>query len=42
MEEKLKVKIGPTEIPQSEFAKLLGMEIDDNQKWNTHFHGKKV
>ena len=28
-------------IQQSESAKLLGIEIDEDQNWNTHFHGKK-
>ena len=37
----IKIKIGNVEITQEKSAKLLGMTMDDNQSWVSHFYGKK-
>jgi hypothetical protein len=37
-EEETRVKVGGTEIPQSRTTKLLGMNIDRDLKWKTHFN----
>jgi hypothetical protein len=34
--ENVDVNVGKGQIAQSVTAKLLGMEIDDNQKWKPH------
>ncbi len=36
----LKVKVGECEITQVRTTKLLGMNIDDDQEWKSHFFGK--
>ena len=35
-----KIKVGNHEIPESKSAKLLGVVIDNDQKWKSHFCGK--
>ena len=32
------IKIGDCNVPRSDSTKLLGIEIDDQQNWNMHFH----
>ena len=36
-----KIKVGPAEIEQVSSAKLLGITMDEDQKWTSHFWGKK-
>jgi hypothetical protein len=38
--EPLKLKVGKCEIEQERKAKLLGIEIDDDQGWTSHVYGK--
>ncbi len=33
------VKIDQTEIKHSKVTKLLGMDVDSDQKWKTHYNG---
>ena len=40
-EELVKIRVGEIEIPQAKSARLLGMDLDDDQKWQSHFWGKK-
>ena len=35
-----KVQVGEVEITQERSAKLLGVTMDDSQKWNTQIYGK--
>ena len=35
--EKIKIKVGDTEIEQESTTKLLGMNIQDNLGWKEHF-----
>ena len=35
-----KIKVGDVLVTQEKSAKLLGMTVDDNQKWETQIHGK--
>ena len=35
-----KIKVGDVEISQERSAKLLGVTMDDSQKWNTQIYGK--
>ena len=37
----LKIMVGTSEITEVESAKLLGVMMDNDQKWNSHFWGKK-
>ena len=39
-ETKLKIKVGQSEVEQSKSSKLLGIVMDDDQKWKSHFKGK--
>ena len=39
--EVVKIRVGDTEIPQSKSARLLGIDLDEDQKWKSHFWGKK-
>ena len=34
-----KIRIGNDSVERSETTKLLGMSIDEDQKWSTHFSG---
>ena len=36
-----KIKVGETEVKEVNSAKLLGMMLDNDQKWTSHFWGKK-
>ena len=36
-----KIKVGDSEIEEAKSAKLLGMTMDNVQKWTSHFWGKK-
>ena len=36
----VELHIGTAKIIQENSAKLLGMTLDDNQTWTTHFYGK--
>ena len=38
-EEWKKIRIGNDSVERSETTKLLGMSIDEDQKWSTHFSG---
>ena len=40
-EEKKKIKVGEAMIEQEDHTKLLGMEIQETQKWNLHFKNLK-
>jgi hypothetical protein len=35
-----KIKVGDHEIMESKSAKLLGVVMDNDQKWKSHFCGK--
>ena len=39
-EEARKITVGDHQIQESTSTKLLGVEIDNDQKWNSHFYGK--
>ena len=39
-EEEIRIRIGTNEINQSESARLLGVTMDKDQKWNSHVWGK--
>ena len=39
-ESKRRIKVGNSEIVQTGSAKLLGVTMDDDQKWTSHFWGK--
>ena len=39
-EDRIKVKIGKDTVTQEESAKLLGIQFNEKQKWNTQIHGK--
>ena len=36
----IKIKVGDTEVTQVHSAKLLGMQIDDNQEWSSQITGQ--
>ena len=36
-----RIKVGDSEIEEVRSAKLLGMMLDNDQKWTCHFWGKK-
>ena len=38
--DKITIKVGNENITQERNAKLLGVTIDDNQKWHTQIYGK--
>ena len=38
-EEDLKIKVGEDWIKQPDYLKLLGVEIQENQKWNIQTEG---
>ena len=36
-----KIIVGKAEVPKTGRVKLLGIKMDNDQKWNSHFWGKK-
>ena len=36
-----KIKVGTAEVQETRSAKLLGITMDNDQNWNSHFWGKK-
>ena len=38
--QKRKIRVGDSLVEQTQSAKLLGIVMDEDQKWNSHFCGK--